>query len=119
MTSWKPLLAALLLALGPGAAAAQSASHTTAELDAALARSDERLPTTLALGDALQRALADNLGLQARIREQCCGIIPAIIMPPPPPPTPCCGCCCCGKPPPLPPPLPPPFMPPPFIPPPC
>lgn len=69
MTSWKPLLAALLLALGPGAAVAQSASHTTAELDAALARSDERLPTTLALGDALQRALADNLGLQARIRE--------------------------------------------------
>lgn len=56
------LAAALML---PSTGQAQTGS----ELQAALDRSTERRPTELTLEDSLQRALRNNLGLLARVRE--------------------------------------------------
>jgi len=62
------VLALLSLALAaplPGLAQ----SRTSSELSAALERSTDRRPTALPLEEALQRALRNNLGLLAKIRE--------------------------------------------------
>ncbi len=60
---------ALLLGATPHAVRAESVSASSAELEAALERSQERTPAPLTLNEALTRALRDNLGLLARIRE--------------------------------------------------
>ncbi len=62
------LVLALLLFATP-ALAQQTASGTEEVLREALSRSETREPQELGLEAALQRTLADNLGLQARIRE--------------------------------------------------
>ncbi|MCO4769070.1 MAG: TolC family protein [Deltaproteobacteria bacterium] len=70
MTLLRSLLLATITALAvPEGASAQSASASSEQLQAALARSGERTPTPLTMEDALQRALRDNLGLLAKVRE--------------------------------------------------
>ncbi len=63
------LLAGLACALGASPALGQAASASKAELEAALTRSQARTETPITLEESLQRALRDNLGLLARIRE--------------------------------------------------
>ncbi len=62
------LTLAVLLFATP-ALAQQAASGTEEVLREALSRSETRAPQELGLEAALQRTLADNLGLRARIRE--------------------------------------------------
>ena len=64
----RPLLLALLLLAAP-AQAQDSASASTEALEAALGRATTRTPQDLGLQQSLERALADNLGLRAKLRE--------------------------------------------------
>ena len=62
------LLAALALLAAP-ASAQDSTTAGTAALREALGRAHIRAPRDLGMEESLQRALADNLGLRAKIRE--------------------------------------------------